>query len=101
MRDGEVRPPLLTDAGQWRQVVFGEWKRLTVKRMDDGVLRYTVEADAAKKTLTLSPEAERAPKILLAYAEPEAGQVCSIRGTCALIAARAAATQPDSLKFST
>ena len=74
-RDGQPRPPLLTDAGQWKQVVFGEFKRVTVRKMDDEVLRYTVEVDAAEKTVTLSPAAEGAPKVVLAYTEPEVGQV--------------------------
>ena len=43
--------------------------------MDDEVLRYTVEVDAAEKTVTLSPAAEGAPKVVLAYTEPEVGQV--------------------------
>jgi len=52
--DGTVRPPLLTDYGRWRRVVF-EFPQLTMfERMDDSFVRFGSNFDPKQSALTLT-----------------------------------------------
>ena len=59
-RNGSIQQPLLTDAKQWRRVIFNElaFRSMgfcSVRQMDDRLIRCTVTYDAKKQLVTLAP----------------------------------------------
>ena len=47
--DGEVRPPLLSDASRWQNVIFDTRGRLSVRLMDGRMQRYSAVVDGPGK----------------------------------------------------
>jgi uncharacterized membrane protein YphA (DoxX/SURF4 family) len=52
--DGQIRPPLLTDAGRWRRVIVDWPERITLQRMDDSFARYGAAISMKDKTIVLA-----------------------------------------------
>jgi uncharacterized membrane protein YphA (DoxX/SURF4 family) len=71
IRNGQIVPPLITDASRWRNVVMGRKSSFTVKLMDDTVMHYSVKYDTANRRMTLSTFAPKAPSYLWVYARPD------------------------------
>ncbi|QSQ22635.1 hypothetical protein JY651_47310 [Pyxidicoccus parkwayensis] len=72
-RDGQVLPPLLGDAQRWRYFTVGRFNRTTVRTMDGGVQRFSLEHDPVKKTVTLTENSGEAKKeTVLTYSQPDA-----------------------------
>lgn len=72
LRDGEDRPPLITDAARWRRVIFNKRKVMSVQLMSDAMQRFRLVNDPAKQTLALSSVGEPSQKFELAYSRPDA-----------------------------
>ncbi|MEM7354205.1 MAG: DoxX family membrane protein [Acidobacteriota bacterium] len=70
--DGELRPPLLTDASRWQNVVFDTLGRLSVRRMDGGFQRYSAVVDGPGK-LSIYPQ--RGTRELWIYEQPAPGKL--------------------------
>lgn len=69
--DGQPRPPLLTDQTRWRRVVFDRPGVLAVQTMSESRLRYRLELDEGKKTLSLKKGADPNWQTVLTYEQPE------------------------------
>jgi hypothetical protein len=78
--DGKARPPLLTDKGRWRRVIFDHPKMVTIQLMTDKRQRYILDLDTGKKMMTLSKGKEPAGKTALTYEQPEPGLI-ALEGT--------------------
>jgi hypothetical protein len=78
--DGKSRPPLITDTGRWRRVVFDYPTMVAVQLMSDSRNRYGAQLDEEQKLLVLSKFDDKAWKSELAYSEPEPG-VLVLEGT--------------------
>jgi uncharacterized membrane protein YphA (DoxX/SURF4 family) len=65
--DGQVRPPLMTDAERWRRVIFGDARFMAIQLMSDKRQRYLVEVDAKKRTLAMTKRDDPDWKATLAY----------------------------------
>jgi len=72
-RDGQVAPPLLTDARRWRHLVFNNFGSVSIHRMDEGIDRYGTKLEPATHTLTLigGPDPKRPAAIPLTYERSE------------------------------
>lgn len=46
--DGQLRPPLLTDQGRWRRVIFQSPAAMVLQRMDDSFERYGAAIDTGR-----------------------------------------------------
>ncbi|HET8887619.1 MAG TPA: hypothetical protein VFQ41_01850 [Candidatus Angelobacter sp.] len=68
--DGQLRPPLLTDAMRWQRAVFENSAAATVQGMDSKLLRLPAKIDQEKKTVVLTKPADAAWKASLNYALP-------------------------------
>jgi hypothetical protein len=73
VRDGAVRPPLLTDAARWRRVVFDRVDGMSIHFMDDKRQAYKLKLDAVKQTLALTKYDQSAWKAVLSYQRPQPG----------------------------
>jgi hypothetical protein len=71
--DGQVRPPLVTDAQRWRRVIFDYPKMIAIQLMTDTRRRYTLDLDPAARTMGLSRRDDKAWKAAFSYNEPEPG----------------------------
>lgn len=79
--DGTNRPPLITDAGRWRRVIFDYPTVVSVHLMSGTPVRYGLKLDEEKKVLTVSSRrAETKWSADLAYTQPEEG-VMTLEGT--------------------
>jgi hypothetical protein len=78
--DGEDRPPLVTDAGRWRRVVFDYPQVLAVQLMSDNRQRFNLKFDDAGRTLALTKRDDPSWKADLAYRQPEP-EVLTLEGT--------------------
>ena len=52
--DGQPRPPLLTDNGRWRRIIFDRYDLAALDRMSDTRVFYTAALDEKKNTLALT-----------------------------------------------
>lgn len=52
--DGQLRSPLLGDAGRWRRAIFDSPNGMAFQRIDDSFARYPVNIDIKKRMLALS-----------------------------------------------
>ncbi len=68
--DGQARPPLLTDSGRWRRVIFQFQGFGFVQRMDDGLEEYGTEVDTRAKSLTLTKFGDQNWKARFGYEQP-------------------------------
>jgi len=57
--DGQVRPLLVTDAEQWRRVIFDWPTVIAFQRMDDSFVRYRTAINADAKTIVLTKADEK------------------------------------------
>lgn len=74
--DGEVKPPLLTDESRWRRVIFERIPGLVAVQLVDGSrLRYRVQVDTDKKTLTLTKREDPNKQSEIAFVETQPGQM--------------------------
>lgn len=55
--DGQLQPPLVTQAGRWRRIVFEQGSAF-FQRMDDTFLPYSASVDLARYVVTLGRDAE-------------------------------------------
>jgi hypothetical protein len=72
--DGNVRPPLLTDAERWRRVIFPQEGPVCIQFMDDSRKRYTLALDPGTRKLTLTRQ-DPTWKAKLSYQELDSGQL--------------------------
>jgi hypothetical protein len=96
--DGEVRPPLTTDAERWRRVVFTFPGTMGLQLMGDSRRRFGLELDAGAGTLALTRRDDPAWRADLAYQEPEPG-VLTLAGTWEGRVVRARLRRADESKF--
>ena len=73
--DGQIRPPLITDAGRWRRVVFDRPETLGVLSMSDSRERFVMALDPVKKTMALSKRDDPKWKAILSYEQPSPGNL--------------------------
>jgi hypothetical protein len=78
--DGEVRPPLVTDASRWRRVIFDDPTRIGIQLMSDTRQRYTFQLDADKNKLSLTKLDDPTWQSVVSYREPEPG-LLALEGT--------------------
>jgi uncharacterized membrane protein YphA (DoxX/SURF4 family) len=57
--DGQVRSPLLTDAGRWRRAIFDFPNRVAFQRVDDSFARYGASINVKDKTLGLTSDTDK------------------------------------------
>jgi hypothetical protein len=69
--NGQTHPPLTTDSGRWRRVIFDYPGVIAVQQMSDSRSRYALVLDAEKKTLDLSKRDDPEWKASLTYEQPE------------------------------
>ena len=69
--NGTVRPPLTTDVGRWRTVIFNAPGSLWIKRMDDSIQTLPADYDAGKGTLTVSGKSKTDPKSVMRCSRPD------------------------------
>jgi hypothetical protein len=60
--DGEVRPPLLTDAARWRRVIVPQEGPLCIELTDDSRRRYALEVDAGRGRSAPDPHSGADPE---------------------------------------
>ncbi|HJT75587.1 MAG TPA: hypothetical protein VJ739_00125 [Gemmataceae bacterium] len=77
--DGKDRPPLLTDEGRWRRVIFDSRHLIAIHMMNDSRRHYGLEIDPSRHVFTLSTRTGRPRKTVLTYEQPETG-VLSVEG---------------------
>lgn len=71
--NGTVRPPLVTDETRWRRLVIEFPDMLSIHPMTGRRVRYNLQLDADKKTLTLGKRDDSQWKATLVYRELEPG----------------------------
>jgi hypothetical protein len=77
--DDQVRPPLLTDSGRWRRVVFDLPQRIAFQRMDDSFARYGATISMKEKSIVLSKSDNNGWKAMLRF-DSQAGDRMSLDG---------------------
>ena len=65
--DGQLRPPLLTDHGRWRRVIFDFPASVTFQDMDDSFAGYGASISSQGKTITLTKESDKNWKANFVY----------------------------------
>ncbi len=60
--DGDVRPPLLTDADRWHRLVFDQYYIAARQRMDGSVERFSAEVRVKEHTITLRGRPQDGPE---------------------------------------
>ena len=73
--DGQVRPPLLTDNGRWRRVIFDFPTRMAFQRMDDSFARYGASINVNGKILALTNNDDKNWKASFAFQRPAPDQL--------------------------
>jgi hypothetical protein len=68
-RDGEIRPPLVTDRARWKQLIIDRANFLAVVLMDGTVAYYDWKNEEEKKTLTLISRGPKPVESVLRYGE--------------------------------
>ena len=71
--DGQVRPPLITDAQRWRRVVFDYPKMIAIQLMSDSRQRYGLDLDPDARTMALTKRDDPAWKAAFSYTAAGAG----------------------------
>mgnify|MGYP006988471133 CR=1 FL=1 len=93
--DGQVRPPLTSDAERWRRLAFNNWGGLAIRRMDDSRLRYMATVNESARSVTLKTMNTDAPDLSLTYEVSSDGRLVlrgpTDRGTIEVTLSR----QPD------
>jgi len=73
--DGQLRAPLMTDAGRWRRAVFDSPARVTFQRIDDSFAGHGVTIDMKHKTLVLSDNQDKNWKAIFTFNRPTTDQM--------------------------
>ena len=71
--DGQVRPPLLTDATRWQRVIFQFPQTLTIQPMSGPNQNFLLNLNMDGKTLSLGKRNEPEWKASFTFAEPDGG----------------------------
>jgi len=74
-RNGQDIAPLTTDATRWRKAIIQFPQAFTVRMMDDTTRIFSTEYNDARKTITVSTDANKSKKDVLAYSRPDADHV--------------------------
>lgn len=69
-RDGQVLPPLLTDASRWRRAIFQSPQAMNFQKMDSTFQPYGTKIDAAKNTLAFTKGSDKNWKANFTYQRP-------------------------------
>jgi uncharacterized membrane protein YphA (DoxX/SURF4 family) len=69
-RDGQVLPPLLTDASRWRRAIFQYPQNMNFQKMDSTFQPYLTTIDASKDTLVFGKGADKNWKSNFTYQRP-------------------------------
>jgi uncharacterized membrane protein YphA (DoxX/SURF4 family) len=69
-RDGQVVPPLLTDASRWRRAIFQVPQIMNFQKMDSTFQPYTTAIDASKDTIGFGKAADKNWKSNFTYQRP-------------------------------
>lgn len=69
--DGQVRPPLLTDAQRWRRIVFDYPQYATTYSMDDVSQFYGANIDMKARTLALTKPPDKNWKAVFSFTRPD------------------------------
>jgi hypothetical protein len=78
--DGQVRPPLVTDASRWRRAIFDFPGAFSIQLMNDSRQRFNLKQDAKQKIFEISKREDPKAKTKLTYQEPGPG-LLSLEGT--------------------
>lgn len=73
--DGQLRPPLSTDADRWRRVIFEHFNSAEFQNMNDTASFYTATIDTAKSTLALTQRRGGSQKVDLTWTRPAPDQL--------------------------
>jgi len=73
--DGQVHPPLLTDQGRWRRVIFDFPTFTSFQRPDDTFTGYSSSISEKDNTLTLTKATDKNWKAGFTYARPATDQL--------------------------
>jgi hypothetical protein len=73
--DGEVRPPLVTDATRWRRVIFDRPGAVGIQLMNDARQFHGARIDPERKTVTLARGDNPNPTAVLSYRQAESGRL--------------------------
>lgn len=73
--DGQLRAPLLNDAGRWRRAIFDFPTRVTFQRIDDSFAGHGVTIDEKGKALVLTDNKEKNWKANFSFERPAADQL--------------------------
>jgi hypothetical protein len=71
--DGQVRPPLATDAARWRRVIFDGPSVAGIQMMNESSWYYSVRIDTERNTVSLQRRGGPKEKAELSYQRPEPG----------------------------
>jgi hypothetical protein len=71
--DGQVRPPLVTDAARWQRVIIQTKAGLTIQPMNGPNQRFTLEMNTDDRTLSLGKPSDAEWKAQFSFQELEAG----------------------------
>jgi hypothetical protein len=69
--NGQVRPPVFTEATRWRRVVFDFPGALSIQLMSDSRLRFNLVLDPVKKSMALARRDDPEKKSAFSYRRPE------------------------------
>jgi hypothetical protein len=78
--DGQDRPPLVTDATRWQLLIIDQPRSVSVRLMNQSLLRYEQTLDTDTRTLTLMKYKDPAWKADFTYERPES-DVLTLEGT--------------------
>jgi hypothetical protein len=95
---GKARPPLVTDEGRWRRVIFDHPHMLAIQHMSDSRQRYRLELNAGEHTLSLSKQGDKEWKATFTYRETEPDRLV-LEGTFDGQAVRAELRRVDEARF--
>jgi uncharacterized membrane protein YphA (DoxX/SURF4 family) len=73
--DGQVHPPLLTDADRWRRVVFEFPDAMTFQKMDDSFAYYGAAINTGDKSIALTKFKDESWKANFKFQRPAANQL--------------------------
>jgi hypothetical protein len=73
--DGQLRPPLLTDAARWRRIVFDFPEFGTIQGMNEESESYRAKVDTNGKTLALTKFGNETWKAAFSFERPDASRL--------------------------
>ena len=69
-RDGQSRPPLLSENDRWRRVIFQSPTRAAFQKMDESFVRYGAAIDTRNNTLKLTKDSDQNWAASFTYTRP-------------------------------